>query len=361
MYRFYLRAFLLALLAFAVASWAPVAFAASENSLQIPPLKAGRTRPLIVIAADNQGTETTDLVVPYGIIRSAGVADVLVVSTHAGVVNLMPALKIKPDTTMSEFDQAHPEGADIVIVPAMHDDRSRDVIAWIRQQSSKRAMVVSICEGARLAARAGVFEGKRATTHWYAFDKMRRTFPHAQWVRNQRYVVDGNVMSTTGVTASIPASLALVEAIGGTAKAQSIAARLGVDGWSASHDATPFRMTSGRLWRFAGNYLAFWNHETIRLPVQDGFDEIALALTADAWSRTFRSQAVVAEKAASIRSRNGLLLAPDFSRDIGASVVEIPTLPSARVLDDALSQISERYGSRTSDIVMLQLEYPAKH
>ncbi|MFS8046128.1 DJ-1/PfpI family protein [Rhizobium sp. BR 314] len=361
MYRLYLRPFLLFLFAFGTIGWASITFAAGQNPIQIPPLKAHRTRPLIVIVADNKGTETTDLVVPHGIIRSAGIADLLVVSTHAGVVDLMPALKIRPDTTMSDFDREHPEGADIVIVPAMHDDRNRNVIAWIRQQFSKRAMVVSICEGAWLAARAGVFDGRRATTHWYAFDKMKRTFPRANWVRNQRYVVDGNVVSTTGVTASIPASLALVEAIGGRAKAQSVAAGLGVDGWSAAHDATPFRMTTGRLWRFAANYLAFWGHETIRLPVQDGFDEIALALAADAWSRTFRSQALVVEQAASIRSRNGLVLVPDVSAENSASSMEIPLLPPARILDDALSQIAARYGSRTSDIVALQLEYSTRH
>ncbi len=361
MYRLYLKILLLFALAFGTLGWASITFAAGQDVIQIPPLKAQRTRPLIVIVADNKGTETTDLIVPHGIIRSAGIADVLVVSTHAGAVDLMPALKIQPDTTMSDFDRDHPEGADIVIVPAMHDDRNRNVIAWIRQQFSKRAMVVSICEGAWLAARAGVFEGRHATTHWYAFDKMRRAFPQAQWVRNKRYVVDGNVMSTTGVTASIPASLALVEAIGGRAKAQSVAASLGVDGWSAAHDATPFHMTTGRLWRFAANYLAFWGHETIRLPAQDGFDEIALALAADAWSRTFRSQAVVAEKAASIRSRNGLVLVSDSSAESSASSMEIPLLPPARILDDALSQIAERYGSRTSDIVALQLEYPTRH
>ncbi len=361
MYRLYLRPFLLFLLAFGTIGWPPIALAATDNPIQIPQLKAHRTRPLVVIIADNGGTETTDLVVPHGILRSAGVADVLVVSTHTGVVDLMPALKIQPDTTMSDFDREHPEGADIVIVPAMHDNRNRDVIAWIRQQFSKRAMVVSICEGAWLAARAGVFDGRRATTHWYAFDKIKRTFPRADWVRNRRYVVDGNVVSTTGVTASIPASLALVEAIGGTAKAQAVATDLGVDGWSAAHDATPFHMTTGRLWRFATNYLAFWSHETIRLPIKDGFDEIALALTADAWSRTFRSQAIIVEKTASIRSRNGLVLVPEVSAESAASVVEIPLLPPATVLDDALSQIAARYGSRTSDIVALQLEYPVKH
>jgi len=269
-------------------------------------------------------------------------------------------LKINPDTTMSEFDRDHPEGADIVIVPAMHDDSSREVIAWVRKQSSKRAMIVSICEGAWLAARAGVFDGKRATTHWYAFDKLRAAFAQTQWVHDQRYVVDGNVMSTTGVTASIPASLALVEAIAGPQQARSLAARMGVGDWNSMHDSAPFHMTTSRLWRFASNTLAFWNHETIRLPAQDGFDEIALALTADAWSRTYRSQAVIAETAKSIRSRHGLVLVPDLSSATDASVIAVPALPSARALDWTLSEIATRSGARTTDLDALQREYPAR-
>jgi putative intracellular protease/amidase len=261
---------------------------------------------------------------------------------------------------MPDFDGEHPEGADIVIVPAMHDDSSRNVIAWIREQSSKGAMVVSICEGAWLAARAGVFDGKRATTHWYAFDKIRRTFPRTEWVHNRRYIADGNVMSTTGVTASIPASLTLVEAIAGARKTRSAATRLGVIDWSSAHDSAPFHMTTSRLWRFVGNTLAFWNHETIRLPAQDGFDEIALALTADAWSRTYRSKAVIAEPAQSIRSRNGLVLVPEPASDTGTVTFQVPARPPVQALDQTLGQIADRYGPPTADIVKLLLEYPAK-
>ncbi|NLR98271.1 thiamine biosynthesis protein ThiJ [Rhizobium sp. P38BS-XIX] len=360
MHRADLRFFLFASLAFILAISAAGAAFATESVLHLPPLKPGHTRPLIAIAADNAGTETTDLVVPYGVISDAGIADITIVSTHQGAIDLMPALKIMPDTTMSEFDRAHPEGADIIIVPAMHDSRNSDVVSWIGEQSSKRAVVVSICEGAWLAARAGVFEGRRATTHWYAFDKIRHAFPHTHWVRDQRYVVDGSVVSTTGVTASIPVSLALVDAIAGPAKARSVATHLGVSDWGISHDTSSFRMTTSRLFRFAQNSLAFWRHETVRLPVRDGFDEIALALTADAWSRTYRSQAIVAEKSSLIRSRNGLVLIPETPSNSDGPALEIPAFPSAQTLDHALSEISSRYGESTADIVSLQLEYPAK-
>lgn len=355
-----LRLALLILLAFAIEICNSTAIWASKSLLESPRSKVGRERPLVAIAVDNNGTETADVVVPFGVLREADVADVVIVSTQPGVVDLMPALKIRPDMTMADFDRAYPEGADIVIVPAMHDGKNRQVVTWVRQQYSQGAAIVSICEGARLVAEAGVFNGRQATTHWYALGAMHDAYPRVHWVPNQRYVVDAGVMSTAGVSASVPAALALVEAITETKTARSVAAHLGLDGWDAAHDAAPFRLTASRLWRIAGNYLAFWSHETIRLRSQDGVDEIALALTADAWSRTYRSRVVTVEREASIRSRNGLVLVPDLSAEADAVDIELPTLPAAQALDYALRQIATRYGAKTSDLVRLQLEYPAQ-
>jgi len=64
---------------------------------------------------------------------------------------------------------------------------------------------------------------------WSAMEGLAKAYPDTTWVRDQRYVQDGQVISTTGVTASIPMSLALVEAIGGDAVAQATA-----NYWSAN-------------------------------------------------------------------------------------------------------------------------------
>ncbi|MDH6230481.1 putative intracellular protease/amidase [Mesorhizobium soli] len=360
MCRLLLKVLLLLLLALPAIANIDQASAGAEASIQLPPPKAGRTRSLVAIAADNAGTETTDLIVPYGVLKAAGVADVVIVSTHPGVVGLMPALAIEPDTTMSEFDAASPSGADIVIVPAMHDSGNKAVISWVQEQSAKGAIVVSICEGAWISARAGILEGKVATTHWYAFDDLANAFPTTRWVRDQRYVFDRNVLTTTGVTASIPASLALVEAIAGRAKASAAAAQLGVADWTAVHDSGPFRLTAGRIWQIGSNFLAFWGHETLQVPVEAGFDEIALALTADAWSRTYRSHAVAVGKSGPIRSRHSLMLVPDRNAASACPDISIPQTASARALDHALAEIAARYGSSTAGIVALQLEYPTR-
>ncbi|WP_147438017.1 hypothetical protein [Ochrobactrum soli] len=116
-------------------------------------------------------------------------------------------------------------------------------------------------------------------------------------------IADHYVMTTTGVTASIPASLALVEAISGSVNAKVIARKLGVEDWNYAHVSAPFHLTAAHIGLVARNYLSFWKHETLSIPVAGSFDEIALALSADAWSRTYRSQAVAISKSDRVKSR----------------------------------------------------------
>lgn len=78
-----------------------------------------RVRPLIAIIGLNNATETTDYLMPYGILRQADVADVALVSVQGGPVKLYPALSVQSDLSIAEFDTQYPDGADYVIVPAM--------------------------------------------------------------------------------------------------------------------------------------------------------------------------------------------------------------------------------------------------
>src|SRR5690606_11575177 len=94
-------------------------------------------RPVIAVVGLNQATETTDYLLTAGVLRRADVADVVLLATNRGPVQLYPALKVEADQSLSEFDALHPEGADYVIVPAMSRDDDPDVLAWLRAQSDK--------------------------------------------------------------------------------------------------------------------------------------------------------------------------------------------------------------------------------
>ena len=80
------------------------------QTLTIGAPKAGRARPLVAIVADNAGTETTDFIVPYAMLKASGVVDVVAVSADEGEVELMPALRMLADTTFDRFDAATAAG-----------------------------------------------------------------------------------------------------------------------------------------------------------------------------------------------------------------------------------------------------------
>jgi hypothetical protein len=277
-------------------------------------------------------------------------------------MQMRPALRLQPDLTLASFDERFPDGADYVIVPAMMSmgKAPSALVEWIRSQSERGATIVSICDGALIAARAGVFDGRRATGHWATYSRRKHEFPATRWLQNTRYVADGKVISSAGVTASIPLSLALVEAIAGTERAIKTAAELGISDWSDAHDSDQFHVGPGVYALAIRNWLL--PRKDIGIPVIEGVDEIALALTADAFSRTYRSRAyAVAEFAAPVKTRGGLTLLPDHARGEESAPRYVyrpfegqPT----RALDQALSDIEKMYGHRTSRFVALQLEYP---
>ncbi len=190
-----------------------------------PPKRPGR--PVIAVIGLNEGTETTDYLVPFGVLERADVADVLALSTRSGPITLMPALNILPDATVAEFEHKYPEGADYVIVPAMFPADDPETTGWISAQAAKRAIIVGICTGARVLGQAGLLVERRATSHWYDLATVREENPTMVYVPNRRYVVDRGVASTTGVSASIPVSLTLIEAIAGYQRAAKVALELG--------------------------------------------------------------------------------------------------------------------------------------
>ncbi|CDZ45534.1 DJ-1/PfpI family protein [Neorhizobium galegae] len=318
-------------------------------------------RPVIAIIGINDGTEITDYLMPYGILRRADVADVVALATQAGPMVLYPALKVEPQATISEFDRQHPEGADYVIVPAMVREDDPAALDWIRSQADKGAMIIGVCVGAKVVAATGLLDGRKATTHWYSLEAMLEEHPSIRHVADRRFLVDGRVATTTGISASMPMSLTLIEAIAGREKAQAVAADLGVADWDARHDSGAFAFTRPFALTAIGNSLTFWSRETLGIELSQGVDEVSLALVADAWSRTYRSRVMTfAAGADAVESRSGLRIIPD-KVTTGASAVRVPGAPLGRkpaeALDDTLKAIAERYRENTANFVAMQLEY----
>jgi putative intracellular protease/amidase len=336
---------------------------AEEQAQTIAAMKPPkRARPVIAVIGHNDGTETTDYIIPYSVLAHSGVADVVALAPEARPIKLVPALAVQPQATTAAFDARYPDGADYVVVAAMHPRDDPTVVAWIKRQAANGAVIVGVCSGVRTLSAAGLLAGRRATRYWWDAEDLEGSNPTTRWVSDRRYVVDRGVVTTTGITASLPISLALVEAIAGRDRAADVAREFGVASWDARHNSEAFGFDRGMILAGITNKAAFWNSETRGLPVRQGVDELALAFTADAWSRTFRSNVVtVGNDRGPVETRRGLTLLPDRTASGEASVSMLPYPRShepAEALPEALAGIASRYGVDTAEFVAVQLEYP---
>ncbi len=338
--------------------------------MSIPAYRArpNRSRAVIAVVGENAGVEISDFLVPFAILSRAGTMDVSAVTLDAGPLSTFtdlgrPGFRIATDTTVAQFDATHPLGADYIIVPAQAS--TPRLLAWLKRQSRQGATIVTICNGALVAAQMGMFDGRRATAHWSTGAARKRQYPAIRWTPNRRYVADGNWISTAGVSAAIPASIALVEAISGPETARNVAQGVGAVAWSAQHDSDVFspRLGTTAVPLAKVLYTNRWLHGRDQVDVlgRAGIDEGALALTIDAYSTTGRSQAsLVSATGEPFVTRHGLRILPDRALKAGtaAPLLIAADLAPVAALDTALDGIMQRYGRATARGVALAFEYP---
>lgn len=335
-----------------------------EEGSKIPTYQSrfGRKQPIIAVIGENRMTELTDFMIPYGTLTSAKIAKVISVFPKTGPVQMFPALKMEAEKSFDHFDSEYPEGADYVIVPAVHYSDDPTLLSFVQKQSAKGSTIIGVCDGVWVLANAGILKDHKATGHWFSFSNLEKQFPETTWTKDRRYIADRKIITTTGITASIPVSLALIEAISGKEKALETAASLGAKDWKPTHKSSDFYLSGKDMYIAAKNYLGFWNYENLGIRVSDGMDEVVLALQADSFSRTYRSEVFSISDQKNIRTKSGLLLHVDKNETEAAnldSILEnLNGIAAVTAYDKNLAEIESKYGTNTAAFVALQMEYP---
>lgn len=136
---------------------------------------------------------------------------VFTVAKHEGPVTATGGLKVTPDHS---FQDGPP--IDILVVPGGFGTRplleDEETIEWIRNVAGSARQTTSVCTGALLLARAGLLEGRRATTHWGAYDLLESLGQDIRVDRKARFVHDG-IISSAGVAAGIDMAFYVVETL----------------------------------------------------------------------------------------------------------------------------------------------------
>lgn len=312
-------------------------------------------KPLVVILADARGVVAPDLMAPYAILAESGAVEVKVVAEGAGPVRLTPGHAwLQPQMTLARLAQERPKGPDVVIVPAFDvvDDPAR--AAWLRAQVRGGARVLSICNGAKVLAAAGLLDGRQATVHWFSQGRMAKRYPKTAWRRDARWVTDGPVTTTAGISAAEPATLQLLHDLAGEDVMRATAGRLGLALPYQRHPGRAYHLTRAGMGLVVRNRMAFWTHEDVALPLAPGFDELAFGAALDGWSRTYRSKAWATGPSAV--SRRGLRVYA--SRSLPERFDRTVALPKPEAMAATFAQIRKAYGEPTARFVALQFEHP---
>src|SRR5579864_7120192 len=91
-----------------------------------------------------------------------------------------------------------------------HEPATRDVIEWLRGGVARDTLLLCVCAGSVLAARAGLLAGRECTTHHAHLEELRRVEPHARVLDNRIFVEDGMVFTSAGVTAGLDLALHVI-------------------------------------------------------------------------------------------------------------------------------------------------------
>ena len=110
----------------------------------------------------------------------------------------------------------------------MHNET---LLSWVREMNQKVEFLLSVCTGSLILAKAGLLEGLSATTHFMVVDAMREAAPNTELLPEKRWVDNGRIILSAGVSAGIDMSLYVVSKLHGEAAAAETATYIQYDYW----------------------------------------------------------------------------------------------------------------------------------
>lgn len=194
-----------------------------RKNIPVPP-----ARKVTIIAFD--GITPFHLSVPclvFGADAGDGAAarfEVAVCAVEPGPLRTSAGFAIAPGCGLAALDDA-----DIVVMPAWHDDcRSAPqvLLDGLRRAHARGARVVGLCLGAFPLAQAGLLDGRIAATHWAAAAALAERYPKVEVNQEVLYVDQGDVLTSAGVAAGLDCCLHLLRQLCGAEIANRVARRL---------------------------------------------------------------------------------------------------------------------------------------
>jgi cyclohexyl-isocyanide hydratase len=159
-----------------------------------------------------------DFTGPFEVLSRMPDTTIHVIAKNMAPVRDMKGLILTPEMTIADTPEL-----DLLLVPGGFGQQAlmkdKETLSFIERQFDSGRYVFSICTGALLCGAAGILRGRRATTHWASWDLLQY---YGAIPTRARAVVDGNLISTAGITAGIDAALTVAALLRGDAIARQI-------------------------------------------------------------------------------------------------------------------------------------------
>src|SRR5215469_8661314 len=332
----------------------PPRAAPAESWAPPKPVPPGRMAVAVVLGAS--GSVITDALGPYEVFARCPEFFVYTVSACPTAV-LSGALAVVPDRSLGDVDAGTAPEPDVVVIPAVVSPAGRKeqpLRDWLARRAGRGAHLLGVCAGSRLLAAAGLLDGHRATTHWSRLKGLQRSRPQVDWVGGQRYVQDGKITTTAGVTSGVFGALRLVQQLAGATEAQRVGRELAYPGWSL--DGPTGIPAQRRAPPDLTNLLAAlapWRRPALGVGLVEGASEIDIAAPFEVHATSFAARTVPIAARPTVTTRHGLRLiaAP---ADATAPRVDRLIVPGVHSLDQVGPQLAGWAAGRGLDIELPQ-------
>jgi putative intracellular protease/amidase len=168
------------------------------------------------------GVQIIDYTGPYEVLGSWGRRNVYTVAEKPDAITTNMGMRVIPNYTFD--NQPRP---DIMVIPGGGGVKAQlenqKAINWIQDNAKQARYVMSVCNGAFLLSKAGLLDGLEATTTAGLIEQLKSVSPKTKVVFDKRFVDNGKIITTAGLSSGIDGAIHLVEKLDGKGWAQVVA------------------------------------------------------------------------------------------------------------------------------------------
>jgi transcriptional regulator GlxA family with amidase domain len=306
---------------------------------------------------------------------------------------LSGGLAVVPDYSLGDVDAGTAPEPAVIVIPAVLSPAGRKeqpLREWLARRAGRGAHLLGVCAGARLLAAAGLLDGYRATSHWSRLRGLQRSRPQVDWVRGQRYIQDGKITTTAGVTSGVFGALRLVQQLTSATEAQRVGRELAYPGWSLDGPTgIPVQRPAPRDLTNLLAALAPWHRPALGVGLVEGASEIDIAAPFEVYATSFAARTVPIAAGPAVTTRHGLRLvaapadatAPRVDRLIVPGIhradqvdprlaawaagrglsIELPLADGEFSFDAMLRDLAAHADRVTARVTAKSIEYPTGH